>query len=419
MRLKGLTAALASIVLSACASSDPPPRAALTPRDFASHSTPPISPPLILAPTPVAPKPARGAPTQITGPVAASEGIMDVSASAGEPDLGAGDLPATPVTGELVDGVVGRVNNKAIYINEFLEPMGDHFRAAAKKLPSDQWLAFARQQISEALNRQLEDELLLAEARASFVTPEQRASLRAYLEAVQGSILSGAGGSRHRANQALLEKEGRTVDEELKYREQRDLIELELDRIKRRITVPFREIAHSYERQYDKFNPPPRAEFHLIRVAASNQEATAAVTQALGAGEDFAKVAARPGNEYLPDAGGAVSEAFSGDYATAEFFGLPALNDAAHSLTPGAHTGPIALGNYVWWLHLDRIDRTSMSLYDAQLSLELGLRTRLSEEARRKLLQRLKDRASFTSIDVMVKHLVNAAAERYYIPAGT
>ena len=70
-------------------------------------------------------------PVNITGPVAVSEGVVDVVASAGAPELPKGPRPE-PVGGAiLIDAKIGDVNGRPIYASKFLEPMADHLRAKA------------------------------------------------------------------------------------------------------------------------------------------------------------------------------------------------------------------------------------------------------------------------------------------------
>ena len=126
----------------------------------------------------------------LTGPLAASEGILDVTAVPGAPAAGSvvamdgvalaatrenpGEPPAgEPGAGEpgaaesappeavvasvFVDAKIGDVNGKPIYATSFLEPLSARLRAEAEKMPRAEWMTFARERIREELDRSVED----------------------------------------------------------------------------------------------------------------------------------------------------------------------------------------------------------------------------------------------------------------------
>lgn len=369
-------------------------------------------------------------PSQRTGPVAASGGMFDVVGVAGEPSLS--EVEPAPVTSPvLIDGVVGYINNRAIYISDFLAPMEQRLKAATRKLPRDEWVKFSREQIKRELNGLIEDELLRAEALSSLST-EQRQGLFNYVRQLQNDFVSKSYGSREIADEKLRTKEGLTAaqgvtpeDEEIaknagnieewtKAKEEQELITFQLAKqIYRRMNVSWRDIQLGYEREFDVFNPPPAAQFRLIRVEKKKTEKVDAIRKSLEAGTDFAEVAASPDNSYNADEAGLMRRAFEKDFAATEFFGVPILNEKAHGLKPGEWTGPFDVDSSVFWLKLERIDRRSMDLYDAQLTIERELQNKRVQEAKARYIERLKQRASFTNIDEMTERLVRIAAERY------
>ncbi len=252
---------------------------------------------------------------------------------------------------------------------------------------------------------------------------------------LQNEFISKSYGSRAAADEKLQTKEGISaaqgvtpedeeiaknsgnVDEWTKAKEQQELITFQLAKqIYRRLNVSWRDIQLGYEREFDVFNPPPAAQFRLIRVEKKKNDQIEKIQTALLGGTDFADVAAFPENLNKPDEAGLVRRVFEKEYAVSEFFGIPALNDKAHGLKPGEWSGPIEVESSVFWLKLERIDRRSMDLYDAQLTIERELQNKRVQEAKARYIDRLKQRASFTSIDEMTERLVRVTVERYLTP---
>jgi hypothetical protein len=357
------------------------------------------------------------APVEVTGPVGASEGIMDVVATPGPPTLATG--PAKPVSKPvLVDAKVGDVNGRPIYAAEFLEPMASRLRAQAvdpRTTPAE-WRKFARAEIQRELDLFIEDELLRAEALAS-LTPEQRQGFFAFLEDLTQDELSKNRGSREAANRSLMASQGKNLDEWMKDEEQKRLLEFQLgQKIYRRVNVSWRDIKQTYERFYNDFNPPLKARFRLVQIAAENEAGAAEFALELTKGVPFGELAKRDFNRYKPDLGGLEEKDFKGDRAVAEFFPNPELNAAARTLADGATAGPFTSGSNLVWLHLEGVIDKSVPLEKAQLSVENYLRELWSRRERAKYIGRLRARASITSVDEMLDQLCRIAEERYLAP---
>lgn len=410
--LAGLTLVVAG---PGCVSSSSPGKsaAAVRPADFISADSTPVA-----APALDQPPPARGQPVEVvrTGPVAASDGIFDVAAEVGPPTLSASDAgPIEPP--RLVQAKVGDINGRAVYAMDFLAPMGDRFAAEAKKKKPADWMAFAEAEIRRELDTQIENELLMAEARDS-LTPEQRQGFFAFLEDIRANLYSENRGSRAAANKKLFEEGQGNEEQWLRSREQEALIRHQLnEQINSKTVVSWREIRQSYERYYDRWNPPPRALFHIIRVANSKTEAVASMTAALEGGADFLSLAASEDNEWKRADTGLETREIKGDFAQGDYFGIEKLNEAARALQPGQWAGPIPWGSTSAWVYLEKIERESMSLFQAQLEIERAIRQSKSTYKRRKYVERMKAKASITDTDEMTQRLLAIAAERY-LPGG-
>jgi hypothetical protein len=376
-------------------------------------------------PAPV--RPAPRPPPESRTPLEASEGIVDVIAVPGAPDPGAPEAPAAGAS-VLVDGTAGYVNNKAIYINDFLEPFADRLRMRAREVPRADWVRDARRAIRERLEDVIQDELLRAEAMAS-LPQEVRTGLSSYFERRRKDILGRFGGTEAGANEALAQREqqglpdfgdvsGRSVDEVLEAIKRRELIAYQLgQRIRPRAHVPWRDVSLAYERDYQRFNPAPTALFRIIRVPESDAAGVERVGRELAAGTEFAALAADPVNTYEHKTGGenAVTIVKGSLETTPIFPYMPTLDSLAHTLKPGQVAGPVKYGGYQYWLKFEELRSPApITLYEAQYTLEHELSSSRFKEELLRYVARLKERASYTNIDEMTERLLAVAAERYY-----
>lgn len=416
-----LTLALASGLvglLGGCSSSEKAQTVAMSPSDFVKPGPTP-GPDRTEA---VARRPGSLRVTaERSGPIAETDGILDVTSEIGVPTVDAADAVAESVaTGPaFIDAKVGDINNKAVYASEFLEPMGARLRAEAAKLKPDAWRKFAAEQIRDELIRMRDDELFRAEA-LSELKPEQRQGLAAMMDNYVEEQRLRAGGSSEAMRRRLYDERGQTVEEAVKARENSELIGYQLQRkVVKPIQITRKDLDLAYEKNFDIYNPNPRAFFREILVDATKLAAIEEIRAQLAAGKPFAEVAARPDNDYRPSKGGQVDPIeIQEEFAKTQFFGLKELNDAAHALRPGQWTGPLSIKlnngrSVAIFLFLEQIEEISTSFYDAQLSMESGLRDMATRRAKAKYLEGLLRRASYTPIPEMVDRLLAIATERY------
>lgn len=352
-------------------------------------------------------------PSLVANPLAApDEGIRQAyltAAGAPEPDP-SGRPVANPT---LIDAKVGDINGKPIYAGEFFLPLEAAFKASVQELSRESWLQFVRNTITQTMDGMITDELLRAEALAR-LTPEQQQGLRAFLAKTRDGFLSKNLGSEMLAEEQIRAEFGKSLNDKLRDDRESVLIDLEIrDSIKRRVNVSWRDVQQRYLRDFSDWNPDPVAVFRLIRVMESDADTVASVNERLASGEDFAVLAGEEFNGFNPEAQGVQSTPFSGDFAEGSFFGPAPLNEAAHDLSPGEWTGPIAFSGLVFWLRLESIDERSTSLYDAQLRVESQL---LFERRRTELdryVRRLVDRARVSSREQIIESLYEIAVDRY------
>jgi len=319
-----------------------------------------------------------------------------------------------PRRGYPVDAMVGHINGRPLFANEFFEPMDERLRAEAERMPPEQWLRFAREQVQIALRDRIRDELLLAELESS-LTPEQRTGLLAFVGNLRDNLVSQNRGSPSLANERLLTEEGVTLDEKVLQERNRVLISEQLRRaVGERTFVSWREVRQAYERQKDMFDTPPVATLRMVW--ASSEEAGEQIARRIEAGEPFAQIASdETVNVYQAASGGVRTVTLEREqpYSETEFFAPPELDEAARSLEVGEVVGPIDYNGRRVWLHLESIVDEGRSLYEAQLELEETLRAQRFSEEQSEYFTRLINRASLSDIEQMERRLFELAAERY------
>jgi hypothetical protein len=388
-------------------------------------------------------------PDMIRGPIAASGGILDVTARPGRPSDpapaapsdGASGLPTAPTTATtaapgtammassatatpagpvaMVDMKVGDINGKPVYANTFLDDMADQLRAETSRMRREEWLRFTRGKIEDKLNREIRDELLRAEAIGNF-SPEQKQGFFAFMRNVQERVQSQSQGSRAATEERIETAEGLSLDQYMKRREQEELIGFQLrEKIEKRVSVPWRDIRQEYERFFETFNPPPRATFRLVQIPAAKADAVETFSKRLAAGEPFRTLATDATlNAYKPATGGLEERELKGERAQGAFFGNEALNAAARTTALGQVAGPFAVGDNTTWLFLESIEQKTRSLYDAQMDIESVLKRRRSTEATDRYIAHLRERASISSTSDMTRQLLTVADGRFW-PAAT
>jgi hypothetical protein len=335
----------------------------------------------------------------------------------GEPEVAAAANVAPAADPVILESVVGQINGRPVFASEVLDPLDGKLRAIAERVGADRaaFIAAARPEIRGVLLKKIQDELILAEARAS-LTPEQQQGLFFFLGQVQRSMVSQQAGSRLQADEATRETSGRTLQQEARDQLELKLIEHEINRkIYSRVNIPWRLVRQEYERNADRFNEPGVAVFRVIAVPMADADRVRAAEQAI-AERPFAEAATMDFNTFLRDSGGLARREFRGELSEADVFAAP-LNETARALAVGQTVGPIRWDNALAWVHLESVQPPRVrSLYDAQLDLDFELRDRKRRAEGDVYFERLLSRGSFTEIGRMISQVEAIAAERY-LPA--
>lgn len=363
---------------------------------------------------------AKTAAGPVSGPLAASEGMIDVTAQTGAPEALS---PAARPVGQamLIDAKVGDVNARPVFASAFLDTMGERLRAEAVKRPPDEWRAWARKEITDRLNQFIRDELLRAEAMQR-LSPEQKLGFLAFMEMMRKDLFARTGGSQAAAREELMAERGINDDQWLREREKEELIRFQISsEVDPRVVVSTRDMRLTYEKYQDIFNPAPKALFRIIRIPKARVESDLAeVDKRLKAGEAFTEVAKSPLNSFKRAEAGQVSDKppeIKGAISEGTWFADGVRNNAARQLTPGNWIGPYRAGEDFEYLAMDAVEIVQTSFYDSQMLIEDRLRSARREQELNRYVERLKQQASFTEVDEMASRLVEIAAERY-LPSG-
>jgi hypothetical protein len=411
-------------ITSGCSSSKSAARknaVALTTADFAQEGS--------TAPAPILRQMPPSPPSTSTSAAAPSSYSVTTGAPAPLPPAPNLTTVGAPL---IIDSKVGDINGRAIYASAFLEDMGARMRAKAIEFGKETkarrmnpvearaearaaWEDLVKKIINIKLENELETELLRAEAAASF-TPEQKQGFVYFMQSVQRDLYSDNRGSRSIAGEKLNAEDGQTIDEYLKNRELRELVGFQLARkVYRRINISWRDIQLEYDKRTELYSPPPKATFRLILPA--DGVTPESIEARLKAGESFATLAQDPKvNSYLVDKGGVEERTFSTSQAEANLFGPPDVNAAARTLKPGEWAGPLKAGRGTAFVMLETLEISPSELYDLQIKIEDALRRRKGDLARERYIERLKERASFTSLQDMTDALAEFAVRRYFEP---
>ncbi|MFK7759862.1 MAG: peptidyl-prolyl cis-trans isomerase [Phycisphaerales bacterium] len=314
---------------------------------------------------------------------------------------------------EFLDAKVGDISGLPIYVSSFFAPIEARLTALGNDLQLGAWREQAITIINIRLNGIIYDELLRAETIAA-LTPQQRVGLQSFLNNFRSNLLSENLGSTQLANQRILEQEGITLDEAIRQKELDTLVGITLyEEINRRINISWRDIKQRYERDIDRFQPPPSVTLQVIRVLEPEGELVDSITARLNAGEDFGEIAASEVNSFNKDTSGVTETVLEEDFGETKFFAPAPLNEAVWGLSEGDWTGPVSLGNANFWILYADKKQESTSLYDAQIQLNRELTLERREIERGKYLEGLFERAGVSNREEILLRLLYISEQKF------
>jgi hypothetical protein len=436
--------------VAGCGLQKAPPVTVLTTQDFIIDPATAPTQAQQHAPSAIVTPPADPAPAPSTAvkptisSAAASEGVLNVTAQTGFP---LGDASSPPIEDAvLIDAKVGEINGKPVRADDVLGPggVGAFLEAKARTrelspadwaryvgtpyekhtLTRNDWRDLATRVIRDSLEARLADQLLAEEARSS-LKPEEKQGLKYLIQEAAENERREAGGSRAAAQRRREEQTNgpKTEQEAIETAETTLLIDYQLHaKLAKRVQTTWKDVRLYYERNSEVYNPPARARFRLIQVPAAEEDRIEKIEAALQQGKPFADVASMPENDFNSDEGGAtLPQILSEPYETMRFLSSDTATDAAHTLKPGEYTHTpfdmdTSRGKKKAWLFLEAIDQGARPLSDAdvQLSIARALHEAAFQAQLRAYLEHLKERASFTDVNIMAQRLTEIAMERYW-----
>jgi hypothetical protein len=313
----------------------------------------------------------------------------------------------------IVDSLVGQVNGRPIFADEFLEPIEDRLLQAAEQTTGPQRDAAFKMIVNAWLRDVVIDALILSEAQASLSIDQQR-GLFAFLRDLQEEKIRRSGGSRAQAERALESQGEPRLDEYLQ--DQKNLLivdQLRRRRIEPRVIVSWRDIEREYQRRWEEFNPPATVTLARIRLHTESQaELVSQVTARLAGGEPFAEVAEELG---FPD-GGVWTTFKTGEGGITDIDATEDIKAALADLSAGETSPPFALGSATLWLHVVSVERPRMrDIYDPNVQRVLAseVRRRRSKEVWNQYIDTLLERGIYDELNEMAEELHRIALLRY------
>ncbi|MCA9290394.1 MAG: hypothetical protein KDA25_04650 [Phycisphaerales bacterium] len=321
----------------------------------------------------------------------------------------------------IVDSLVGQVNGRPIFAEDFFVEIDERVLRARDELTPTAFQDFLRTIIQQRLRFVVRNELLLAEAESE-LKPEQARGLFAWLKDVRQGKIAESGGTQTGA-ETRLSDEGLSLEEYVALQKDLALLNnLFQTRIETRVVVSWRDIQRGFTRAQNELNTP--GSIVLARMAFRGDAGPARAQDALdriAAGASFVDLAAELGmppsflaTEYeLDDAGRPVGAIQEFQDAVA---GLTA-GDTSRPITrvtPGRAGAPESSTTYL--LHVVQYTPpVERSLYDhdVQRALReqiLGIRRQAEED---RYLQQLAQRVVHSELNDMGDRLYDVGRQRY------
>ena len=337
------------------------------------------------------------------------------SESIGPEQLVADPLETSPGPAQdyVVESLIGQVNGRPIYADEFFAPIEDQLIAIARRETPRRFQQAAQQIVEMHLRNIVQNELFLAEAESE-LTEQEQVGLFAFMRNVQEQTISDRGGIESVTRSRLLNEEGITLDQYLELKKDETLIrKLVAERISPRVIISWRDIQREYERRFDEFNPP--AHVTIWRIVLSTErdaEQIASVAERLNKGEPFMEIANSIGGRQSGEYG----RFELGPNGLADIELSEALIAQLEGLEAGDTTSPFEVGTRTWWLHISEFHQPEpLSVYDPTVQRQLAealFAVRFEEEQNR-LMDSLLEDGIYDELTAMRNRLVAIAIQRY------
>lgn len=319
----------------------------------------------------------------------------------------------------MIDGLVGQINGRPVFADEFLDPMESVLRqvAAMPNQAEAQRLMVSR--IHDRFDALVNSELVISEAESQ-LTPEQQQGVFAWLRSLQEEEIASRQGSRAEASKSLEDELGMSIEEFLNERRDQELAKFLLGKkVGPRAIVSWADVERFYRQNEEQINPPPIVRLGLIRLSKrSDAEKIEIATAMFEGGSSFVEVARAVGarNEGIL-AGLTNSDRLPVAEVIRNHPDLTAdAKDRFGALEPGVVPAPRETETTVeWYAIVDVIELPHRSIYDPDLQLEIKSTLRNAhmsiEQAR--YINRLRSRWISDDINLIEQRLIAIALARY------
>jgi hypothetical protein len=345
-------------------------------------------------------------------PVASGKGLASPAAQG--PGGAAGEALSTGQRWP-VDALLGQINGKPLYANDFLASREDRIRQLVAQ--PDRVAAYRQllQLLDEAFEQFVNNQLVISEAEGA-IPIEAKEGLLAWMRELQEAEIANRGGTRSEAQRSIEEEFPGTTIEEFMQRQKNEILASDLmrRRIKPRAIVSWRDIERLYMKNWEKYNPLPTIRVGRIALLKTDQAKVDRVKGLFAQGKSFAEVAAEL---QLPNQG-LWKELKLGPKG---IDGIPDLVDdlkvRLKGLKEGVVDGPVEQKSQVTWMTLLPSEQAKpTSIFDSRL--QLNLRRQLEGERfgmeQYRYLQSLRSRWIAEDLTEMKKRLIQFALERYW-----
>ena len=165
-----------------------------------------------------------------------------------------------------VEGLVGQINGRPVFADEFLQPLESRLKEFAAMPDRGQGRQGFLRLIGERFDAFVDNELVISESESQ-LSEGQRQGLFAWLRSMQETEIAERGGNRAAAEESLREDFGMSIDEFLAQRKDEALAATLLQRkVKPRTIVAWRDLEQEYRRRQAEFAPPPKLNIGRIQL---------------------------------------------------------------------------------------------------------------------------------------------------------
>jgi len=319
-----------------------------------------------------------------------------------------------------VDSLVGQINGRPVFADEFLLPIETRLREFAAVGDRVQGRTGFIRLVRERFEAFVDSELVISESEAQ-LSPGQRQGLFAWLRTMQETEIAERGGSRAEAENSLREDLGMSIDEFLDQRRDQALAATLLRRkVEPRTIVSWRDIEREYRKRIAEFAPPPTIEIGRIRLNSRTEaERVERVKELVAEGRTLEAIAAELGlaPESIRWQRFQLSEGGDLDAGIAALPLTDQIKGRLRGLPVGQPSGPIEQREFLVWIAILGIETPpARSIYDpeVQLFLRRSVAGERSSFERFRYIRTLRSRWVSDEIAQIEARLVKIAFDRYW-----